>query len=690
LHSNPAPNLSTTINGHEIIKKLYILFSFIFFTIIFYSCSADDTLYIDDFFESKLTSSTNQQLEGQWSIYQVMFENQVTDIPESTVACGRDFFSFQTDGIFKEYLFDNSQCNPRKSELSWTLSDGIITFTSGFETDQWVITELSSNRFVFKIRLDLDDDGETEIYQAICERYQPPLEIYTGNFYRANTSDTNNLEKILLKWDGYKGYNNFEKYEIYRLSDGCNINNLELISTITDSDFTSFIDETPPALEEICYVFKIYTDAGLLESLSTKVDTGFMEILPVNLEEPILNNTTINLTWDQYQGYYFSHYKIVVRNYSSGSGGGYQEEEFALIDDVETTSFSNEQPYFSNPVFVIYVYNIFGDKNNYAIESENQQSTNFQRKEILPVKQINFLASSPNETILYYSDYSDLYRYNYKTNQVENSIVLNSSSIIFIKVIESSFGTEVIVNKGGEIIVYDNNLNFKYNLNLEVDLFFSPDHLILNEDGYWLATDREKLYSFTRTENKLDLINKNDLYNKRFSASHINIIDLGQNKILAGNKTEPLGLVVEINSNGELSISATEVNFNIISKWENSLYSKNKKYIANSEDNTVYATETNDLITTFNQDFFTKSISNDGSLILGTNNNSNSSADHYHERKYRTYSYPSLVEGVYETKGYPHFIFQNHLDEIISVSKGLIGALDSSSIEKDIFIEVIE
>ena len=671
-------------------KKPYILFGFIFFTIIFFSCSNDDTIYLDDFFEGALTSSTNQQLEGQWSIYQVKFENQVRDVPESIVECGRDFFSFQTGGVFKEYLFDNSQCTPQKGELSWSLLDGIITFTSGFETDKWVITELSSNRFVFKIRLDLDDDGEAEIYQAICKRYQPPVEIYTGNFYRANTSENNNLEKILLKWDGYKGYNNFDKYEIYRLSDGCNTNNLELISTITDPDIISFIDETPTASEEICYVFKIYTDSGLLESLTTKVDTGFMEILLVNLEEPILNNTTINLTWDKYQGYYFSHYKIVVRNYSSGSGGGYQEEEFALIDDIETTSFSKEQPYFSNPVFVIYIYNIFGDRNNYAIESENQQSTNFQRKEILPVKQIKFLAPSLNEPVLYFSDYSDLYKYNYKTNQVENSIVLNSSSIIFIKVIKSSFGTEVIINKGGEIKVYDKNLNFKYNLNLEVDIFFTPDHLIINEDGYWLASDREKLYSFTRTDNKLDLINKNDLYNKRFSASYINIIDLGQNKILVGNETEPQGLVIEINSNGELSMNPTKVEFNIISKWSNSLYSKNKKYIANSENNKVYATETNNLLTTFNQDFFTKSINNDGSLILGTNNNSNSSADYYHERKYRTYSYPSFVEEVYEAKGYPHFIFQNHLDEIISVSKGLIGRLDFPSTEKDIFIEVIE
>ncbi|WP_299669653.1 hypothetical protein [uncultured Polaribacter sp.] len=673
-------------------KKRYTFLIYTFLVIAFFGCSNDDDITtIESFYNGALTSSTNQQLEGQWSIYQVKFENQVTDVPESTVECGRDFFSFQTDGSFKEYLFDNSQCTPQKGELSWTLSDGIITFTSGFETNQWVITELSSKRFVFKILLDLDNDGEPEIYQAICKRYQPPVEIYTGNFSRANTSENNNLEKILLKWDAYKGYNNFEKYEIYRFSEGCsNINNLELISTITDPDIISFIDETPPALEEICYVFKIYTDSGLLESLATNVNTGFMEISSVNLEAPILNNTTINLTWDKYQGYYFSHYKIVVRNYSSGSGGGYQEEEFALIDNIETTSFSSEQPYFSNPVFVIYVYNIFGDKNYYAIESENQQSTTFERDGILPINQINFLASSPNETILYYSDYSDLYRYNYKTNHVENSIVLNSSSIIFIKVIESSFGTEVMVNKGGEIMVYDSDLNFKYNLNLKVDIFFTPDHLIINEDGYWLATDREKLYSFTRTENQLDLINTNNLYNKRFSASDINIIDLGKSKILVGNKIESQGLVVEINSDGELSISATEVNFNVISEWDNSLYSRDKKYILNSENNTVYATETNNLLNTLNQGFFLKNISNDGSFILGTNNNPNSSTDYYHEKKLKTFSYPLFAEKNYETKGYPHFIFQNHLGEIISISKGLIGSLNVSAQEKDIFIEIIE
>ena len=346
--------------------------------------------------------------------------------------------------------------------------------------------------------------------------------------------------------------------------------------------------------------------------------------------------------------------------------------------------------YFSNPVFVVYVYNIFGDRNDYAIESENQQSTNFERTEILPINQINYLASSPNETVMYFSDYSDLFRYNYKTNKVENSIVLISSSIIFIKVIKSSFGTEVMVNKGGEIMVYDGNLNFKYDLNLKVDIFFTPGQLIINEDGYWLATDREKLYSFTRTENQLDLINSNDLYNKGFNSSDINIIDLGQNKVLVGNKTESQGLVVGINSNGELSMNSTEVNFNIISEWDNNLYSKEKNYILNSESNTVYNTNTNNLINTLNQDYFLKSISNDGSFILGTNNNPNSSSDYQHEKSFRKFNYPSFTEEKFETKGYPHFIFQNHLGEIISISKGLIGRLNYSAYKKDIFIEVID
>src|SRR5690606_27307835 len=142
------------------------------------------------------------------------------------------------------------------------------------------------------------------------------------------------------------------------------------------------------------------------------------------------------------------------RNYTSGSGGGYQEDQLAVIDAIETTNYTVELPYFSNPVFVINTYNIFGTRSQTMIEGQNQQSTNFVREGILPINTIRFFDFSPNETVLYYSDYSNLYRYNYSSHTVDNSASLNSSSIVFVKVFQSSFGTEVIVNTGSEIKVY--------------------------------------------------------------------------------------------------------------------------------------------------------------------------------------------------------------------------------------------
>jgi hypothetical protein len=169
--------------------------------------------------------------------------------------------------------------------------------------------------------------------------------------------------------------------------------------------------------------------------------------------------------------------------------------------------------------------------------------------------------------------------------------------------------------------VYDTDLNFKYNLTTSV---FSPEHLAVNKDGFWLITDRENLYSFSRT-NKLTLISTNNLYKQSFSSSTINVMDLGQNRILTGNHTKSEGLIVSIDANGVLS-NAVPVNLNATSQWKNnSLYSKNRQYLVNIEDNTLYSTSTYNLVTTLNQDFFLSGISDDGSLIFGTNNNPMSS-----------------------------------------------------------------
>lgn len=670
-------------------KKLIFLGLIIF--AISSSCSEDDLFPKNDiFFEDALTSVTNEQIEGRWSIFKVEFEDQITDVPNNFPECGRDFFDFQSEGEYREYIFDdNFECTPEINMLHWTLSNGVITASNGYITDQWVITELTSDRMVFKFRHDVDSDGQLDIIKAICHRYEPQTEmdIYSGTFYWDYTSDNN--DKILLKWDTYRGYNEFEKYEIYRLDESCNISNSELISTITDINQTNFIDETPPPFEDICYIFKIYTNKGLLgESLPITVSTEDIDVFPINLSEPTLSGSTVQLNWEQYQGYYFSHYAIEVRNYSSGSGSGYVQEQMAIIENIETTSSEIELPYFANPVFIIHVYNIFGSRTQTVIEGQNKRSTNYVRDEILPISSIRFSAFSPNETILYYSDYSYLYRYNYITHTVESSIELNSSSIVFVKVFESSFGTEVIVNRGGDLKVYDVNLNFKYNLLNSVS---RPEHLELTENGYWLITDRRKLYSFSRTNSNLNLISTNELYNHNFGVSLISVMDIGQNRVLAGNHEESHGLIVGINANGELTEDSLPVNLNATSEWKNnSLFSEDEGYLLNIEDNTLYSTNTYNLITTLNQDFFPSNISQDGSLILGSNNNPKASNNSFHEKKIRILSYPSLNEQIYNSKGYPTVVFKNYLGQLVSISKGLVGSLDGFSPENDIFIEIIE
>jgi hypothetical protein len=137
--------------------------------------------------------------------------------------------------------------------------------------------------------------------------------------------------------------------------------------------------------------------------------------------------------------------------------------------------------------------------------------------------------------------------------------------------------------------------------------------------------------------------------------------------------------------------NAVPVNMNATSQWKNnSLYSENRHYLLNIEDNTLYSTKSYDLVTTLSQDFFLSGVSNDGSLILGTKNNPIPSNSTFHEKKVRTLNYPSLKEQTYNAKGYPHVVYQNHLGQLVSISKGLIGSLKFNSVEHDIFIEIIE
>lgn len=674
-------------------QRKFFALGLLIFNILFIGCNGDDedSLTSDDFMEGVLTSATSQQLEGKWSIVQAEYEGQFIDIPSNFPECGRDFFDFMPEGQYREYIFvDNYQCIPGINMLSWSLSAGVITLSNGSATDMFVITELSSDTLVFKVRADVDSDGGLDVMKLICERYEPPMEmdIYSGTFQWDFTVDNN--DKIYLEWDKYQGYNEFVKYEIYRLGDDCDLSDTELIASISDVNQNFFIDEDPPVQNEICYVFKIYTNQGLLgESNPVSVSTDNLYIPPVQLAEPVISNGTIQLNWELYEGYYFSHYEIEVRNYSSGFGGGYQEEIIAEINSLSTNSYlDSNPPYFANPVYVIHAHNIFGDRSSTVIEGENQRSTNFVREEILPFNTISFPVFDPDETILYFYSDGDIYRYNYATKMIESSANLNSSSISTMKIVNTDENGKEIVAISGEIKVYNaENLQYKYDLNTA---FFNPEHLAVTENGYWLFTDREKLHSYRRNSNNLTFLSSNDLYNDSFSVSRINVMDIKEGRILIGNHTKPNGLIVGIDANGMLS-APQPIAMNATSQWyNNSLFSEDLKYILNVEDNTMYSTDSYNLVATINQEFFPSGISNNGSLILGTKNNPGTDPEGIHEKKIRTLAYPSMNETVYQSNGYPHFVFQNHLGQIISISKGLLGALGGYSVENDIFIEIIE
>lgn len=665
-----------------------ILFSFGLFTLLFItSCQEDDPIE-DPFLQDVLISATPQQLEGKWAIFQLKFDAQTINIPVDYPDCGRNFFDFKSQNVYKEYLYNGSNCTPDINTLSYTLTNGVITLSNGTDTEKLVIKELTAERLVFKFLLDYNFDNKLDILEAICYRYNPPAEIdvYSNSFYWDSVDE--NLDKILLKWDKYNGFNNFSKYEIYRFEGDCNASNPILIATITDININSYVDLTPPPLQEICYQFKIYTDQGLLgESNPVTVYTWQLKVPLVNLSVPTLSNNIVQLNWQQYQGNYFSHYKIEVRNYSNTYGGGSQEEELAIINSKETTSLSVELPYFNNPVFVIYTYNIFGKYNGYTIEGQNQRSTNYTRNDILPTNTISYFAFSPSETVIYFTNNTNLYKFNYNTKSLEGSTPINSSSISFLKVFQTSYGTEVIINTGLTMKVYDGNLNFKYNL--ETSNYNSSDYLIATQNGYWLTVDREKIYSYSRTANNLTLINSNNLYNHHFCCTNSNMIDIGQNRILVGNSDESHGLIVNIDANGELSTSSTSVDFNSASDYnKHSLFSASKKYVLDINDNKIYSTDTYNLVNSLIQNFFATGLSSDGK-ILGTLNTPNGSVDSFHEKKVRVLSYPSLSEQTYVSKGYPIAIYQNHLGQIVSLSKGLMGKINYSSQENDIFIEII-
>ena len=95
----------------------------------------------------------------------------------------------------------------------------------------------------------------------------------------------------------------------------------------------------------------------------------------------------------------------------------------------------------------------------------------------------------------------------------------------------------------------------------------------------------------------------------------------------------------------------------------------------------------------FEQPYFPLAINSSGTKVLGTSNDPqwHIEATSLHEKKVRTLDLISSNLNIFETEGYPHYLFENHLGQIISLSTFFKRTKASFSYERsDFFIEIVE
>jgi len=379
------------------------------------------------------------------------------------------------------------------------------------ETLELVIVELTNSKLVFKVNIDYDENGTFDIITFTAQPYTPPndIDLYTSTFNRNQFIP--HYDKIRFSWRPYAGFNTFDRYEIYRSKTGCDKTESELITTITDKGTDFYIDENPIAETQLCYFFKLYTDKGLVsESDLITVNPIGLEVASVNLSRPQVSGPSIFLNWSKFEGYYFSHYEITVRNYEDGVG--YQEETIATITDIETLNYlDTDPPYLLDPVYAVHAVDIFGNRSNGVVQGKNSWTLNYKRPEVLDLEFVRQVVQDPNETVLYlYGRESNkpeenFYKYDYASNTMVaiSNQPPNTSSEGTMKLVASNAGKELIVPVGNELRVY-NALNLGYNYGINTPTGSIDDFEYLGND-IWIIADNENIYIRQRFFKDTDL-----------------------------------------------------------------------------------------------------------------------------------------------------------------------------------------
>ena len=685
--------------------KLNLSATLFLITFLFFSCGTDDENQntIENFYDNADTSASSNNLLGVWAIFNISFEGAIAEVPVNYEDCGRDFVVFSENGIYSEYLFQSSDCNYINNTLNWELNNGIITLSNAFnQTDDLVITRLNNEELIFKSRFDVDDDGSLDVITAYLQPYIPiDIDMVTSTFLQNYEEES----LISFNWQSYEGYNEFNRYEIHRsIGDNCSLSTSELVATITDVNITEFTDFNPPGEDYLCYYLKVFTAQGLLgESYAQSVYTSSLYPSPVALNQPEVINNTIQLNWEQSDDPYFSHYEIVFSNYSGTTASGEQQYSVAIINDINTTSFVDENPpYLENPYYVLYVHNIFGKRTSFV----NSQVTtfwevNFKREEIIDFKQVDFYAIDPNNPVVYFYGREsgeglnvNIHRFNYSTNQTEaiSNFAPQYSTSVPMKFMNSGYGDEIILEQASDLYVYNaNTLEYKYTLETGV---IGLDNFRYSDLGYWILVDNDDVFTFTRDNANFELVDSKPHFPNHQGNYNYQVFALNSNKILVGHNNEDNSYVYALGSDGSITQEQI-VSIPIMDNWnDKTQYNAAGDYIINYSENRLYSTTSFSLLQSFEEPYFPSGTSLNGEDIFGSNNDPNwqITPESIHAKEAVIFNRITQQNQTIATVGYPHVIFENYLGQIVSISSGLKKDDIRQNINNkaDLFLEIID
>ena len=682
----------------------------VFFVILGCSKEDDNPGNIDNFFNGAQRSVSNEDLVGVWAIFTAEFDGEKINVPVNYAQCGRDFFAYSGNGIYTEYIYPNDSCEPDVNQLSWQLNNGVITLSNALgQSDELVITKLNDQELIFKSRIDVDSDGELDVLILTANRYEgDEFDLTTRTFTRNPDED---FEEVLsFTWEAYNGFNTFDRYEIYRSAgDNCTKANAELIATISDASTTEFTDLNPPGEESLCYYLRLYTDQGLLgESNYFDVNPSFFIFVDaVALDEPMVNGNSISLSWEPSDSHYFSHYEVTVSNFAGTSASAAQEYVLAEIDDINGTSFTdNNPPYLQHPFYKVYAYNIFGNKSR---SSDNERTgvreVPFKRQEVIEYRSIISLAVDTEAPVVYlYGELPgeratgvSISRFNYETQQTEavSDIQPEGQSYSGIKVFSSpENGKELVIQQGLELHFYDaTTMEFKYAIDPDGVFSFS-DFTYAPELDVWMLIDSNDIFTLKRDNVNLSLVDTATHFTQHHGNSWHRLFMLDNDRVLIGHPSESNSFVKTVDANGFMVNSET-VNFSIKRlNNEKTLHNPTAQYMLNTGENRLYDTNSFQILNSFEFPSFATGTSTDGALIMGTNNDPDwqITSDSPHKKEAVIYNRSSGQASEIKTIGYPQLIFENYNGELISISSGFKKESLNQNIngKADIFIEKID